>query len=99
MNLHVPQSINAKADAQELMMVPRNIVTPQNNRNVMGIVQDALLGVTRMTKRDVFIETDVVMNTMMWISTWDGILPAPAIIKPRPLWTGKQHHHYDYYYY
>jgi DNA-directed RNA polymerase II subunit RPB1 len=30
------------------------------------------------------------MNAMMWIDTWDGIMPAPAIIKPRPLWTGKQ---------
>jgi DNA-directed RNA polymerase II subunit RPB1 len=108
MNLHVPQSITARADANELMMVPRNIgylhfyyfvinylwfykiVTPQNNRNVMGIVQDALLGVSRMTKRDVFIEKNVFMNAMMWIPTWNGILPAPAIIKPRPLWTGKQ---------
>lgn len=90
MNLHVPQSITARADAEQLMMVPRNIITPQSNRNVMGIVQDALLGVTRMTKRDVFIEKDVVMNAMMWIGTWDGRLPAPAILKPRPLWTGKQ---------
>lgn len=90
MNLHVPQSITAKADANELMMVPRNIVTPQSNRNVMGIVQDALLGVTRMTKRDIFIEKEVFMNAMMWIPTWDGLLPTPAIIKPVPLWTGKQ---------
>mmetsp|Transcript_5565 Transcript_5565/g.8472 ORF Transcript_5565/g.8472 Transcript_5565/m.8472 type:complete len:1747 (-) Transcript_5565:289-5529(-) len=90
MNLHVPQSITARADVEELMMVPRNIVTPQSNRNVMGIVQDALLGVTRMTKRDVFIEKDVVMNTMLWIGDWDGKLPCPAVIKPRPLWTGKQ---------
>jgi DNA-directed RNA polymerase II subunit RPB1 len=90
MNLHVPQSITAKADAQELMMVPRNIVTPQSNRNVMGIVQDALLGVTRMTKRDVFLEKNVAMNVMMWISSWDGNMPTPAILKPRPLWTGKQ---------
>lgn len=90
MNMHVPQSITAKADAQELMMVPRNIVTPQNNRNVMGIVQDALLGVTRMTKRDIFIEKEIFMNAMVWIPTWDGVLPAPAILKPRPLWTGKQ---------
>eukprot|EP01036_Dinobryon_divergens_P026814 gene26814-35504_t len=89
MNLHVPQSITARADADQLMMVPRNIVTPQNNRNVMGIVQDALLGVSRMTRRDVFIEKSVFMNAMMWIPTWDGVLPAPAIIKPRPLWTGK----------
>ena len=56
----------------------------------MGIVQDALLGVSRMTRRDVFIEKSVFMNAMMWISTWNGVLPAPAIIKPRPLWTGKQ---------
>ena len=90
MNLHVPQSMTARADADQLMMVPRNIITPQNNRNVMGIVQDALLGVSRMTKRDVFIEKDVFMNAMLWISTWDGFIPAPAIIKPRPLWTGKQ---------
>lgn len=90
MNLHVPQSITAKADANELMMVPRNIVTPATNRNVMGIVQDALLGVSRMTKRSVFIEKDVAMNVMMWIATWDGNLPAPAILKPKPLWTGKQ---------
>jgi len=90
MNLHVPQSMTARADADQLMMVPRNIITPQNNRNVMGIVQDALLGVSRMTKRDVFIEKDVFMNAMLWISTWDGFIPAPAIIKPKPLWTGKQ---------
>lgn len=90
MNLHVPQSITAQADADQLMMVPRNIITPQSNRNVMGIVQDALLGVSRMTRRDVFIEKDVFMNAMLWIATWDGVLPTPAILKPRPLWTGKQ---------
>ncbi|CAM9294553.1 unnamed protein product [Ectocarpus fasciculatus] len=90
MNLHLPQSITAKADAQELMMVPRNIITPQSNRNVMGIVQDALLGCTRMTQRGIFIEKEVFMNAMMWVATWDGQLPAPAILKPRPLWTGKQ---------
>lgn len=90
MNLHVPQSLVAKADAEQLMMVPRNIITPQNNRNVMGIVQDALLGVCRMTKRDIFVDKQVVMNTMMWIPTWDGNIPCPAILKPAPLWTGKQ---------
>ena len=34
-----------------------------------------------MTKRDVFVEKDVVMNTMMWIATWNGIIPAPAVLK------------------
>ena len=39
------QSLVAKAEAQELMMVPRNIVSPQSNKPVMGIVQVWMGGV------------------------------------------------------
>ena len=35
----IEQSLIAKAEVQELMMVPRNIVSPQSNKPVMGIVQ------------------------------------------------------------
>ena len=31
-----------------------------------------------------------VMNLLMQIPEWDGCVPQPAILKPRPLWTGKQ---------
>ena len=55
MNLHVPQSLETKAELQELLMVHRNILTPQSNRPVMGIVQDSLTAATKMTKRDVFL--------------------------------------------
>ena len=30
------------------------------------------------------------MNLLMWVGDYDGNLPPPAILKPRPLWTGKQ---------
>jgi DNA-directed RNA polymerase II subunit RPB1 len=40
------------------------------------------------TLRDTFLEMDRVMNLLMWID-YTGMLPTPAIIKPRPLWTGK----------
>ncbi len=43
-----------------------------------------------MTKRDTFIEKDVMMNVVMNIQDWDSSLPMPTILKPRPLWTGKQ---------
>jgi DNA-directed RNA polymerase II subunit RPB1 len=66
------------------------IVSPQANRPVMGIVQDALLACYLFTRRDTFFDKASVMNTLMWIPQWDGILPTPAILKPRPLWTGKQ---------
>ncbi len=56
MNLHVPQSLETKAEIQEMVMVNRNILTPQSNRPVMGIVQDSLTAATKMSKRDVFLE-------------------------------------------
>ncbi|KAK3699426.1 hypothetical protein QZH41_018587, partial [Actinostola sp. cb2023] len=90
MNLHVPQSLEAKAEITEIMMVPRNIVTPQSNKPVMGIVQDSLTAIRKFTKRDVFLEKDTMMNLLMWIPNWNGKIPQPAILKPKPLWTGKQ---------
>jgi len=90
MNLHAPQSLETRAEILEIMMVPRQIITPQGNRPVMGIVQDTLLGSRLFTRRDTFMEKDVVMNLLMWINTFDGKIPVPAILKPKQLWTGKQ---------
>ncbi|GJT03174.1 RNA polymerase II largest subunit [Tanacetum coccineum] len=33
---------------------------------------------------------DVFMNILMWWEDFDRKVPTPAILKPRPLWTGKQ---------
>lgn len=30
------------------------------------------------------------MNILMNIMDWDGTVPLPTILKPEPLWTGKQ---------
>jgi len=90
MNLHVPQSEEVRAEIKELMAVPKNIVSPQANRPVMGIVQDSLLGCMLFTLRDTFLEEDTVFNLLLHLPHFDGRIPAPAILKPRPLWTGKQ---------
>ncbi|KAI8911186.1 hypothetical protein DFJ77DRAFT_432624, partial [Powellomyces hirtus] len=90
MNLHVPQSYETKAELMELCMVPKQIVSPQKNAPIMGIVQDTLCGIRKFTKRDTFLRQDLVMNLLMWVPDWDGTIPQPAIIKPVPLWTGKQ---------
>jgi DNA-directed RNA polymerase II subunit RPB1 len=90
MNLHVPQTEETRAEVKELCMVPLNIVSPQRNGPLMGIVQDTLAGVYKLCRRDVFLTKEEVMNVMMWVPDWDGIIPLPAIFKPRPRWTGKQ---------
>ena len=43
-----------------------------------------------MTKRDVFLDKEQMMQLVMFLPIWDGKLPIPAILKPKPLWTGKQ---------
>lgn len=56
MNLHLAQTLETRAEISQLAAVPRMIVTPQANRPVMGIVQDTLTAVNKMTRRDVFLE-------------------------------------------
>ena len=56
----------------------------------MGIFQDTLLGVRLFTKRDTFMNKEEVMNLVMWVKNFKGDIPMPAILKPEPLWTGKQ---------
>lgn len=56
----------------------------------MGIVQDTLCGIRKFTLRDSFLEWTQVQNILLWVPDWDGSVPTPAIIKPKPLWTGKQ---------
>ena len=88
MNLHVPQSMETRAEVENIHITPRQIITPQANKPVMGIVQDTLCAVRKMTKRDVFLEKEQMMNLLMFLPTWDGKMPQPAILKPRPMWTG-----------
>jgi len=91
MNMHVPCSIESRAEVKELMMVSKNIVSPQSNRPVMGIVQDALLACKLMTERDVFVDKPMLMNLIMKIpNQCEKPIPIPAILKPIPLWSGKQ---------
>ncbi|KAL8629439.1 hypothetical protein Q9189_004830 [Teloschistes chrysophthalmus] len=90
MNLHVPQSEETRAEISQLCMVPLNIVSPQRNWPIMGIVQDTLCGIYKICRRDVFLSEEQVMNILLWVPDWDGVIPQPAILKPRPRWTGKQ---------
>ena len=91
MNLHLPQSLESKSEIMNIMHVPKQIVSPQSNRPVMGIVQDTLIGCKVFTERDNFLTYDQVNNLIMWIDDFDiRELPMPCIMKPKPLWSGKQ---------
>ncbi|CAF0756618.1 unnamed protein product [Adineta steineri] len=88
--LHLPQSVETKTEVSQLMMVPRLITYPYLNRSRITISHDILTGITKMTHRDVFIEKSHFMDLLMQISSWNGYVPQATILKPKPLWTGKQ---------
>ena len=90
MNLHLAQSHETRAEIRHIMMVPRQIVSPKGNAPVMGIVQDSLLSVSKFTKRSTFIDAEQTIQLLLCVPGWDGAVPQPAILKPKPMWTGKQ---------
>ena len=96
MNMHVPQSIDAVAEAQQLMAVPFNMVSPSSTAAIIAPVQETLVAWFRMTSRDVLLSRDSFQQLMAQISydpssreyaqqpTGKGCIlpiPEPAILK------------------
>ena len=92
MNLHLPQTEEAKAEAIELMGLRHNLVTPRNGQPLIAAMQDFITASHLLTNKDVFYSRDQFAQIACLFS--DALLhidmPRPAIIKPRRLWTGKQ---------
>lgn len=86
MNLHALQTFESRADAINLMSVAQNIITPQSNKPVMGIVQDSLLSSFMMTSPGVTLDKAEMCNICMWVE--NAVLPEPEI--DGRLWTGLQ---------
>lgn len=67
MNMHVPQTFETISELKNIAHVPKQIIAPKNNAPVMGMVQDALLGVYLFTMRDTFLTREEIMNLVIWI--------------------------------
>ncbi|CAH1795117.1 unnamed protein product [Owenia fusiformis] len=95
MNLHLPQTEEAKAEALILMGSKANIVTPRNGEPLIAAIQDFITGGYLLTQKDVFFDRARTSQLISSILAERDIsmridLPPPAIIKPCKLWTGKQ---------
>jgi DNA-directed RNA polymerase II subunit RPB1 len=65
MNLHSLQGYEAIAEAQEIMSVPFQMVTPQSNSVSIGLVQDSLVGAYKMSSKDSLVHRELVMALIM----------------------------------
>ncbi|CAG5120413.1 unnamed protein product, partial [Candidula unifasciata] len=95
MNLHLPQTEEAKAEAIILMGSKSNIITPRNGEPLIAAIQDFITGAYLITQKDVFFDRSRACQIISSLLVGKDVtmkidLPPPAILKPCRLWTGKQ---------
>ncbi|KAF2072418.1 hypothetical protein CYY_006276 [Polysphondylium violaceum] len=95
MNIHFPQSLLASAEIREIAANNYQYLVPRNGAPIRGLIQDHILTGVLLTKRDTLFtksEFQSILYASCWaINTKHPIqTPPPCIVKPMPLWSGKQ---------
>ncbi|PVV02627.1 hypothetical protein BB560_002917 [Smittium megazygosporum] len=92
MNLHLPQTQEARAEAMELMGVKNNLVTPRNGEPIIGATQDFITTSYLITQKDKFYTRAEISQMISYCFDADIHidLPPPCILRPMCLWSGKQ---------
>ncbi|KAI1716490.1 RNA polymerase rpb1, domain 5 domain-containing protein [Ditylenchus destructor] len=96
MNIHFPQTYEAKAEASLLMGLKSNLVTPRSGEPLVAAIQDFITSAYCFTHKDTFLTKSefyriaaALVDSNAKVQTRLRI-PPPAIFKPVELWTGKQ---------
>nr|KAF6430073.1 RNA polymerase I subunit A [Molossus molossus] len=93
MNAHFPQSELGRAEAYVLACTDQQYLVPKDGQPLAGLIQDHMVSGANMTIRGCFFTREQYME-LVYRGLTDKVghvkLFAPAILKPFPLWTGKQ---------
>ncbi|KER28623.1 hypothetical protein T265_04576 [Opisthorchis viverrini] len=86
MNVHLPQTEAARAEAKHLMLSLRNIVSPKNGEPLISPIQDLITATHLLTLKDVFFTRDQACQLASQIIAGNHLhqsikLPKPAIMQ------------------
>ncbi|KAH7115917.1 hypothetical protein B0J11DRAFT_618316 [Dendryphion nanum] len=102
MNLHVPQTEEARIEAIELMGVKYNLATPKNGTPLIAAIQDFITAAFLLSNKSNFFDRKTFCQIVNFMFNGDGAydpdtgtttpveIPPPTVWKPQRLWTGKQ---------
>ncbi|XP_008065778.1 DNA-directed RNA polymerase I subunit RPA1 [Carlito syrichta] len=93
MNAHFPQSELGRAEAYVLACTDQQYLVPKDGQPLAGLIQDHMVSGVSMTTRGCFFTREQYMELVyrgLTDKTGRVKLLPPAILKPFPLWTGKQ---------
>uniref|UniRef100_A0A8C5NYL8 DNA-directed RNA polymerase subunit n=1 Tax=Jaculus jaculus TaxID=51337 RepID=A0A8C5NYL8_JACJA len=93
MNAHFPQSELGRAEAYVLACTDQQYLVPKDGQPLAGLIQDHMVSGANMTIRGCFFTREQYME-LVYRGLTDKVgrvkIFPPAILKPFPLWTGKQ---------
>ncbi|MEM1601186.1 MAG: DNA-directed RNA polymerase subunit A', partial [Sulfolobales archaeon] len=89
MNLHVPQTPEAQAEALTLLLVQEHILSPRYGGPIIGGIQDYISGGYLLSSKVALLTKDRVSDLLASIN-YEGEIPEPAILAPKQAWLGKQ---------
>ncbi|KAJ7896076.1 hypothetical protein B0H14DRAFT_2680328 [Mycena olivaceomarginata] len=84
MNLHVPQTEEARTEALELMSVKHNLVTPRNGEPVIAAIQDFITGSFLLSRKDLFLDRRQFTQICCYLgdANMQIDIPPPTVWKP-----------------
>lgn len=95
MNIHLPQVLGAKTDLRFVATCRDQYLGPKDGAPLRGLIMDHVLSGVVLTMKDTFFKRGDFQ--LLFYSAVYAVRPTadlkmlpPAILKPYPLWTGKQ---------
>jgi DNA-directed RNA polymerase subunit A' len=89
MNLHIPQSEEARTEALLLMQVQDQILSPRFGGPIIGAIRDFITSAYLFTRKTNYVTRNEV-NKLLLAAKYEGPVPEPKVKQPQPLWSGKQ---------
>jgi DNA-directed RNA polymerase subunit A' len=71
MNLHIPQTEEARAEAETLMMVQTQLISPRYGLSTIGCIQDAISGNYLLTRKDYTLNRGEAVDILSSIGVTD----------------------------
>jgi DNA-directed RNA polymerase subunit A' len=70
MNLHIPQTEEARSEAEILLSVQKHIISPKNGLNIIGSIEDAISGIYLLTNEGELPKNEAI-QLLMSIGIYD----------------------------
>jgi DNA-directed RNA polymerase subunit A' len=90
MNLHVPQTEEARAEAEILVSITHNIITPRYGLPIVGCSQDHVMGVYLLTRRAELFKRKDAADLLSQVGIFKLPEKPAKVVKGEDMYSGKQ---------